>query len=94
MARHEGTGDSHQESFPQDFGERLERLVELAGLSWEAFARRLGVELEPVRAWREGGMPSGGEVWYIMRLAFSAPGGMDVMLPRDVENNGEAGKTT
>ena len=91
MARNEGTEDSHQESFPQDFGERL---VELAGMSWEEFARRLGVELDRVRAWREGDVPTGGEVWHIMRLAFSVPGEIDVMLPRDVENDGEAGKTT
>ena len=25
----------HPELFPEDFGERLERLTELAGLSWE-----------------------------------------------------------
>ena len=94
MARHEGTERSYPEYFPQDFGERLERLVELAGLSWEEFARRLGVELDRVRAWREGDVPTGGEVWHIMRLAFSIPGGMDVMLPRDARIDWEEGKTT
>ena len=30
--------DSYPELFPEDFGERLERFTELAGLSWEEFA--------------------------------------------------------
>ena len=89
LARHEWTEDSYPESFPQDFGERLERLVELAGLSWEEFAGRLGVELDRVMAWREGGIPTGGEVWHIMRLAFSVPGGIDVMLPVNSESHDE-----
>ena len=29
--------------FPRDFGDRLERLKELTGLSWGEFAGRLGV---------------------------------------------------
>ena len=64
-----------------DFGERLERLRELAGLSWEEFAQRLGVEKDRVTEWREGTIPTGGEVWHIMRLALSIPGGFEVMLP-------------
>ena len=94
MARHEGTEISYPESFPRDFGERLGRLVELAGLSWEELAERVGVELERVVAWREGEVPTGAEVWHIMRLAFSVPGGTDVMLPRDVGIDGEGEKTT
>ena len=35
-------------SYPEDFGERLKRLTELAGLSWEGFAGRLGVENDRV----------------------------------------------
>ena len=34
-------GDSYPELFPKDFGKRLERLQELAGVSWEEFAERL-----------------------------------------------------
>ena len=70
----------HPELLPADFVERLERLLELAGLSWEDFAERLGVEHDRVMEWRAGTIPTGGEVWHIMRLALSVPGGMYVML--------------
>ena len=74
---------SNPQLFPKDFGDRLERLIELAGLSWEEFAERLGVECDRVMEWRGGEVPTGGEVWHIMRLASSVPGGMDVMLPEN-----------
>ena len=35
--------------------------------------------------WRTGTIPTGGEVWHIMRLPLSIPGGMEVTLP---ENTG------
>ena len=72
--------DSHPELFPKDFGERLERLRELADLSWEEFAERLSTEGERVMEWRKGSIPSGGEVWHIMHLASTVPGGVEVML--------------
>ena len=81
MAAGERIEGSYPELFPKDFGERLERLTELAGLSWEEFAQRLGVENDRVAEWRNGTIPTGGEVWHIMRLAFSVPGGREVMLP-------------
>ena len=33
----------YPELFPKDYPERLERLVELIGLTWGEFAERLGV---------------------------------------------------
>ena len=81
MASGERVDDTYPELFPDDFGERLERLIELAGLSWEEFAQLLGVENDRVTEWREGTIPTGGEVWHIMRLAWLTPGGFDVMLP-------------
>ena len=81
MAAGERIEGSYPELFPKDFGERLERLTELAGLSWKEFAQRLGVENDRVAEWRNGTIPTGGEVWHIMRLAFSVPGGREVMLP-------------
>ena len=33
--------------------------------------------------WRTGTIPTGGEVWRIMHLALSVPGGMEVMLPEN-----------
>ena len=54
MASGERVDDTYPELFPDDFGERLERLIELAGLSWEEFAQLLGVENDRVTEWREG----------------------------------------
>ena len=45
MNKREQEEGSYPELFPEDFGERLERLIELAGLSREEFAERLGIEL-------------------------------------------------
>ena len=80
------TEDSHPELFPTDFGERLERLSELVGLSWEEFAERLGVEDGRVTEWRKGSIPSGGEVWHIMHLASTVPGGVELMLTEAIEH--------
>ena len=85
MDSRERTESSYPELFPKDYQERLERLIELAGLTWEEFAERLGVGIDRVTAWREGTIPTGGEVWHIMRLAYSVPGGIEVMLPEAAE---------
>ena len=85
---------SHAELFPKNFGERLARLVELSGLSWEEFAERLGVACDRVTEWRGGEVPTGGEVWHIMRLAVSVPGGTELMLSRNRgSDDGERGMT-
>ncbi len=78
--------DSYPELFPKDFGQRLERFIELTDLSWEEFADRLGIDYDRVLEWRNGTVPTGGEVWHIMHLAFSVPGGMEVMLPESAES--------
>ena len=78
--------DSYPELFPKDFGERLERLMELAGLSWEEFAERLSADDDRVMEWREGSVPSGGEVWHIMHLVSTAPRGIEVMLTEATED--------
>ena len=75
---------SYPELFPEDFGERLERLerlIELAGLSREEFAERLGIEHERVVEWFNGAILTGGEVWHVARLAWSVPGGLEVIVP-------------
>ena len=72
---------SYPELFPEDFGERLERLIELAGLSREEFAERLGIEYERVAEWLDGAILTGGEVWHVARLAWSVPGGLEAILP-------------
>ena len=72
--------------WPEDFPQRPERLTQLAGLSWEEFAERLGVEDDRVTEWRKGTIPTGGEVWHITRLALSVPGGIEVMVPESAKN--------
>ena len=67
--------------FPEDFGERLERLIELAGLSREEFAHRLGIDYDRVAQWFDGAVLTGGEVWQVARLAYSIPGGMAIIIP-------------
>ena len=76
--------------WPEDFPRRLERLTQLAGLSWEEFAERLGIKDDRVTEWRTGTIPTGGEVWLIMRLALSVPSGFKVMVPEAAEYSRDA----
>ena len=71
--------------WPEDFPQGLERLTKFAGLSWEEFAERLGIDDYRVTEWRTGTISTGGEVWLIMRLALSVPGGFEVMVPEAAE---------
>ena len=66
--------------FPEDFGERLERLKELSGLSWGEFSERLNVTQRGLAKWRNGGPPSGAYFWAIIKLAREVPGGFDLMM--------------
>ena len=69
--------------FPDDFGERLEGLKELVGVSWHEFAELLGVTERGLLKWRRGGPPSGAYFWAIMELARQVPGGHRLMLYGD-----------
>ena len=69
--------------FPEDFGERLEELKELSGLSWGEFARRLKVTQRGLAKWRNGGPPSGAYFWAIIELARDMPGGLELILDGD-----------
>ncbi len=69
--------------FPEDFGERLEGLKELSGLSWGEFAERLSVTQRGLAKWRNGGPPSGAYFWAIIELARDVPGGFELMLDGD-----------
>ena len=74
------TLDYRPPPFPDDFGEQLERLKELSGLSWGEFAELLGVTQRGLLKWRRGGRPSGAYFWAIMELAREVPGGFELML--------------
>ena len=71
--------------FPEDFGERLEDLKELSGLSWGEFAQRLSVTQRGLAKWRNGGPPSGAYFWAIIELAREYPGGFELILDGDAE---------
>ena len=65
------------------FGERLEGLKELAGLSWLEMAELLGVTDRGALKWRRGGRPSAANLLAIMELARGVPGGYELMLYGD-----------
>ena len=69
--------------FPEDFGQRLEGLKDMTGLSWGEFAELLGVTERGLLKWRRGGPPSGAYFWAIMEVARGVPGGFDLMLDGD-----------
>ena len=73
--------DGFSPPFPEDFAERLERLIELAGLSREEFAEQLGFDYDRVAERFEGAELTGGEVWHMARLAWSIPGGLEIIVP-------------
>ena len=75
--------DFRPQPFPDDFGERLERLKEMVGVSWREFAEKLGVSQRGMLKWRRGGPPSGAYIWAILELARDVPGGYRLMLYGD-----------
>ena len=77
------TLDLRPPPFPEDFGERLEGLKDLSGLSWGEFAERLGVTQRGMLKWRRGGPPSGAYLWAIIELARELPSGYDLMMYGD-----------
>ena len=77
------TLDNSPPPFPEDFGERLERLKEVSGLSWQEFAERLCVTQRGLLKWRRGGPPSGAYCWAIFELAREVPGGFELMFYGD-----------
>ena len=70
-------------SCPEDFAERLERLKQASGLSWDAFAEALGVERKQVLRWRRGTEPSGSAYHALVELARWIPGGIEILLGED-----------
>ena len=77
------TLDLRPPPFPEDFGERLEGLKEMVGVSWGEFAERGGVTERGMLKWRRGGPPSGAYLWSIIELARDVPGGYDLIMYGD-----------
>ena len=79
------TLDLRPPPFPEDFGERLEGLKEMVGVSWGEFAERVGVTERGMLKWRRGGPPSGAYLWSIIELARDVPGGFELILDGDAD---------
>ena len=87
--------DYRAPAWPEDFGERLEGLKKLAGLSWLEMAELLGVTDRGALKWRRGGRPSAANLLAIMELARGVPGGHELMLYGDAgEGEPESVETT
>ncbi len=68
---------------PDDFAERLVRLKEASGLTWEKFSELLGVESKQALRWTKGTKPSGGAYHSLVGLAPWIPGGLDILMGYD-----------
>ena len=81
---------------PDDFPDRLAALKEVTGLTWEGMAYCIGVDPRQLQQWRNGGWPNGGAMLAIVDLATRVPGGLGILLSRDllvVRREGSAGDT-
>ena len=66
---------------PDDFPERLERLRDLAGLTWAGFAAAIGVDYRQMYRWRKHGVePSGAAMDRIYKFACRLDGGLVILL--------------
>lgn len=69
--------------FPSNFPQRLSRLKEVCGLSWNGFARAIGADPRQVARWRGGVEPAGAAMLSLFELATRTPGGVEVILGLD-----------
>ncbi len=65
---------------PADFPDRLRRLKEASGLTWNGLAQALGVDRKQLDRWRKGVEPCGGAMLALIRFACRIPGGLDILL--------------
>ena len=73
---------------PEDFLNRLRRLKEASGLTWNGFADAIGVDPKQVRRWlKEGVEPSGGPMLALFRFASRMPGGLDILMGEGFQMN-------
>lgn len=70
-----GTGE-----LPEDFAQRLDRLKQCSGLTWDEFAEVLGVERKQALRWRRGTQPCGGAFHSLVKLAPWIPSGLDILM--------------
>ena len=71
---------------PRDFPERLERLKEASGLTWDAFADAIGIDRKRVHTWRpkkddkKPAKPDGDGFYALVKIAGLIPGGLDILM--------------
>ena len=65
---------------PKDFVQRLNRLKKACGLTWNGFARALGVDKKQMLRWRQGTEPCGGAYHSLVSLAPMIPEGVDILM--------------
>ena len=68
---------------PDDFPQRLVRLKEASGLTWDEFAVLVGVEAKTVLRWTQGTEPLGGAYHWLVILARWIPGGLEILMGDD-----------
>ncbi len=73
-----------QAHLPSDFSQRLLRLKERTGLTWEGIAVAVGVDSRQLLRWRRGASPSGGAMLALFRLAAQIPDGVPELLVDDL----------
>ena len=70
-------------ALPEDFPDRIDRLKQASGLTWDGFAEALGVERKQVLRWRRGTEPCGSAYHALVQLAPWIPGGLDILMGED-----------
>ena len=77
--------------WPEDFPQRLERLLEMTDMSRRDLAKFLGVTERTVQKWLVGGgRPKGGSFYGIVQISRAVPGGFELMLYGKGLSDGEA----
>ena len=90
--REERSGSIRDRLWPDDFGERLERLMEMTDLSRQDMAKLFGVTERTVQRWLDGGMPTGPNFWGIVELSRQVPGGFELIIFGNNDPEGESGE--
>ena len=75
-----GPSSTAQGFCPTTSPDRLHRLKERSGLSWNGLAEALGVDIKQVLRWRDGTEPCGGAMLSILGLSAQIPSGVDIFM--------------
>ena len=70
-------------ALPRDFPQRLERLREASGLTWNAFADAIGIDKKRVHRWHDKKKPvkpDGNGFYVLVEIAALIPGGLDILM--------------